>query len=246
MGFGGACQFGAMSAQADVYGFFNAHVRIDRHSVDRCTSAFDFEDVGIAAPYLYHPGTNNPVVDWKYTLSARRYTRILRLPTQVPSEDAGFGGEPQAALIDNEWATGGAIFCRMEVIRDIGWDGSYFLTFEDVDISIRARRSGWRVVVVPSAMAYHSGQSTRKASTSGYYSMRNALWFARKYHSRRIQALLTAYLLLRVCRMAAADVLRRRRPPRAMHATRGMLDGWRLWPKGMEALPGEPFVSSGA
>lgn len=67
IGFGDACQLGAMTCQASVYAFFNAHVTIDRVSVDRCASAFDSADVGIAAPYLYHPGTKNPIVNWSYT-----------------------------------------------------------------------------------------------------------------------------------------------------------------------------------
>jgi N-acetylglucosaminyl-diphospho-decaprenol L-rhamnosyltransferase len=245
IGFGGACQLGTMSCSADVYAFFNAHVTINKTSVDHCVAAFDVQDVGIASPYIYHSGSGNPAIDWKHTLYTRTYSRFLRLPVQVPSSGNGVDGNTASAkLLDNDWATGGAIFCRHEVTRDIGWDGSYFLSFEDADISMRTKRAGWRVVVVPSAIAFHSGESTRKSTAAAYYGMRNPLWFTRKYNDRRVQAMLTAYLLFRLCRIAAADVLKGRRPPRARPAARGILDGWLLWPESTDALPGEPLWSS--
>lgn len=246
LGFGAACQLGAAACPADIYAFFNPHVTIDKISLDHCVLAFDTKNVGIASPYLYHPGSGNPSVDWKYTHCTRTYSRIVRLPVQVPLKRASHDQsiESPAVLIDNDWATGGLVLIRCEVIRDIGWDGSYFLGFEDVDISIRAKKRGWRVVVVPAAIAYHTGESTRTSTTTSYYNMRNSLWFTRRHRSRRIQALLTSYLLLRLCRIAAADVLKRRRPPRARSATRGMLDGWRLCPDNAGALPREPLLST--
>jgi N-acetylglucosaminyl-diphospho-decaprenol L-rhamnosyltransferase len=242
LGYGGACQTGAMTCQADVYAFLNAHVTIDRASVNQCVSAFDVKDVGIAAPCIYHPGKGDPEVGWRYVGSVRKYSRILRLPINVPS--AGYRANVRSGrlkLIDNGWASGGSLFCRAEVVRQVGWDGSYFLGYEDVDISMRARKYGWRVVNVSPAIAFHSGESTRASSASAYYEMRNALWFCRKHHARRIQALLTAYLLARLFRVAVADVLKRRHPPRFRPAARGILDGWSLWPGSVDALLGEPL-----
>jgi GT2 family glycosyltransferase len=245
IGFGGACQLGAVSCSADVYAFFNSHVKIDRAAVENCASAFDVPEVGIAAPYLFHTGIKGTLVDWRNTRCIRTYSRILGLPIQVPLETSPIGGNAnQPDLIDNDWATGGAIFCRSEVVQSVGWDGSYFLSFEDVDISMRTKKAGWRVVVTPSAIAFHSGESTRTPTSSAYYAMRNRLWFARKYHNRRVQTLLTAYILFLVARLAAVDLLKRRRPARSKPATRGALDGWLLWPQSTEALSNEPLWSS--
>ena len=246
IGYGGACQLAAMTCPADVYVFFNAHISIDKASVENCVSALNVQGVGIASPYLHHPGTGNSIVDWKYTHCIRTYSRVLRLPIQVPLRngrvrDGRADSSTGFELIDNDWATGGAIFCRHEVIRDVGWDGSYFLSFEDVDMSMRAKKCGWRVVIAPSAIAFHTGESTRASSATAYYSMRNTLWFARKYRGRKAQALLTIYLLILLCRTAMADILKSRRPPRTKPATQGILDGWLLWPSGTEALVGEPL-----
>jgi GT2 family glycosyltransferase len=252
LGFGGGCQLAAMTCSADVYAFFNAHVTMDSASVRHCVAAFDIPDVGITAPNVYIPITGNPEIDWKYTRCIRTYSRTIRLPIRVPhlqpkGLDPETGGaetddlQPTGQVIDNEWATGCAIFCRNEIIRDIGWDGSYFLTYEDTDISMRTRRSGWRVVTVPSALAYHTGESTRSRALSAYYSARSTIWFSRKYRSRPRQILLTFYLVLMLFRITAADALRRRRPGNAPSVARGILDGWTLWPAGKDPLPGEPL-----
>jgi N-acetylglucosaminyl-diphospho-decaprenol L-rhamnosyltransferase len=244
IGFGAACQLGAMTCRADVYAFFNAHITIDRTSVDRCMAAFEVRDVGIASPHSYYPASGRPTIDWKYARCTRTYSRFLRLPISVPLKDSCVNGKMSStALLDNDWAAGAVIFCRHEVIRDIGWDGSYFLGVEDVDICMRVKKKGWRVVVVPSAIAFHTGESTRTSTMAAYYAPRNRLWFARKYHGRRVQALLTVYLLILLSRIAVADLFKGRRPPHARPATRGVLDGWLLWPNSTEPLPGEPFVT---
>jgi N-acetylglucosaminyl-diphospho-decaprenol L-rhamnosyltransferase len=252
LGFGGGCQLAATMCSADVYAFFNAHVSMDSASIRRCVAAFDIPDVGITAPHVYLPSTGNPQIDWKYARCTRTYSRTLRLPIRVPLYQSnghgpviGTAGTDEiqsiGEVIDNEWVTGCAIFCRKEIIRDIGWDGSYFLTWEDADISMRTRRSGWRVVTVSSALAYHTGESTGSSILSAYYSMRNPIWFSRKYWSRPRQILLTLYLFLLLFRIITADTVLRRRPRRVPSAARGIVDGWALWPSGKDPLPGEPL-----
>ena len=252
LGFGSGCQFATTMCSADVYACFNAHVTMDGASVRLCTAAFDIPNVGITAPNVHLPGTGNPHKDWEYTYCIRTYSSILQRPIRVPLRQSrrhrtvtvGAGADDiqsTGGVIDNEWATGCAIFCRSEIIRDIGWDGSYFLTYEDADISLRTSRSGWRVVTVPTALAYHTGESTRPRPLSAYYGMRNSIWFFRKYRNRPRQILLTFYLLLLLIRIATADALRRRRPRHAPSATYGIVDGWALWPSGKDPLPGEPL-----
>ena len=252
LGFGAACQLAATTCSANVYAFFNAHVTMDNDSVRRCVAAFDIPDVGITGPNLHVPGTGDPEKDWKSTRCIGIYTRILRLPIGVPlPQPKGHGtvtGDVEAdaiqstgEIIDHEWAIGCAIFCRSEIIRDIGWDGSYFLTYEDADISMRTRRSGWRVATVPSAHAHHTGESTRFRALSSYYGTRNSIWFFRKYRGRPRQILLTVYLVLLLFRITTADALRRRRPRHAPSAARGIVDGWALWPSSKDPLPGEPL-----
>jgi GT2 family glycosyltransferase len=242
LGYGAACQFAAERIPADVYGFFNAHISISSDAVRRCLDAFNEEDVGIVAPCSYYPHPKGAREAWKYTYCIRTYTSILGLPASIPSKERHHGSWARGPeFVDNDWASGGDVFCRHEVITDVGWDGSYFLTVEDVDLCMRAKRSGWRVVAVQSATAFHTGESTRTSAVSTYYGMRNSVWFSRRYRRRWAQIMLSGYLILCLLRISFADAAKKRRPPNARPALRGLWDGWRLWPDSAAPLPGEPL-----
>ncbi|MBI2617161.1 glycosyltransferase family 2 protein [Candidatus Gottesmanbacteria bacterium] len=86
---------------------------------------------------------------------------------------------------DTDFATGCCMLVKREVIETIGlFDEKYFLYFEDVDYSLRARREGFRIMYDPSSPISH-----KNASSSGkpgsrihrYYLTRNRLYFAKKF-----------------------------------------------------------------
>lgn len=54
-------------------------------------------------------------------------------------------------------ACAGAMMIDRSVYEEIGgWDTSFFLDFEDADLSIRAWQRGWRCVTVPEARVFHA------------------------------------------------------------------------------------------
>jgi GT2 family glycosyltransferase len=61
-------------------------------------------------------------------------------------------------------ACAGAMMIDRSVYQEIGgWDASFFLDYEDVDLCIRAWQRGWRCVTVPEARAFHAvGMSNAK------------------------------------------------------------------------------------
>lgn len=85
---------------------------------------------------------------------------------------------------DTDYACGAALFFRAEVARKIGLlDETFFLVWEEVDWSFRARQAGWRCLVVPAARIWHKiGVSFGSESSPlrMYFSIRNELlWFSR-------------------------------------------------------------------
>jgi GT2 family glycosyltransferase len=54
------------------------------------------------------------------------------------------------------------------------FDGAFFAYYEDVDLSLRLRRAGWRFVCDPRALARHEGSRTGRRTP-----IRRALWTAR-------------------------------------------------------------------
>jgi len=85
---------------------------------------------------------------------------------------------------DTNYACGAALFFRAEVANQIGLlDESFFLVWEEVDWCFRARKAGWRNIVVPTAKVWHKiGVSFGSESSPlrNYFSIRNQmLWFSR-------------------------------------------------------------------
>ena len=79
------------------------------------------------------------------------------------------------------YAIGGAVAIRKEVFEKIGfWDEKYFLYFEDADFSLRAKKAGIPVTIVPDVVIHHNTSSTTKKLGSSLllrYHYRNALYF---------------------------------------------------------------------
>ena len=84
---------------------------------------------------------------------------------------------------DVDYATGCAMLIDPAVIRTLGaFDTRLFAYCEDVDFSLRARRAGFRALVVPAALVHHSTTYTdRRRAQRVYYSIRNLLELMRKH-----------------------------------------------------------------
>jgi GT2 family glycosyltransferase len=84
---------------------------------------------------------------------------------------------------DVDYATGCAMLIDSAVIRAVGaFDARLFAYCEDVEFSLRARRAGFRALVVPAALVHHATLYTdRRRAQRVYYSIRNLLEVMRKH-----------------------------------------------------------------
>ncbi|MCM3881616.1 MAG: glycosyltransferase family 2 protein [Vicinamibacterales bacterium] len=76
-------------------------------------------------------------------------------------------------------ACGAACMIRRDVFAGLdGFDEDFFMVYEDVDLSYRARLRGHRCVYVANAIVHHAGSGTlRKTSaTAVFYGQRNLEW----------------------------------------------------------------------
>jgi N-acetylglucosaminyl-diphospho-decaprenol L-rhamnosyltransferase len=64
-----------------------------------------------------------------------------------------------------DWVSGACMLLRRSAFDAVGgFDGGYFMYFEDMDLCMRLARAGWRVVLDPVARVEHAGgNSSRKA-----------------------------------------------------------------------------------
>jgi len=92
------------------------------------------------------------------------------------------------AIADIDFVCGCALLARTSVIRQIGLlDERFFLVFEDVDWSYRARAAGFRLIFVPEAVLWHKVSRSFGGKTSpviSYFHTRNRLLWGKKHLSK--------------------------------------------------------------
>ena len=91
---------------------------------------------------------------------------------------------PATAPYETERACGGAMLIPRAALEEVGpLDETLFAYAEDVDWSLRARRAGLRILVVPASIVHHrvSGSTGGAASPDSlYYALRNGLTVAER------------------------------------------------------------------
>jgi GT2 family glycosyltransferase len=73
---------------------------------------------------------------------------------------------------------GAAVFNKDLLMRLHGFDEDFFLYYEDIDLSLRARHLGAKIYLVPQAKVFHKGSATvgKRTSSRLYYIERNRFW----------------------------------------------------------------------
>ncbi len=106
------------------------------------------------------------------SFGGKRTRHRLRPRTRWPR--AGEVRDP----VETDFVTGASLMARAETIRQVGLlEPSFFLYYEDTDWCLRARRRGWKVLLVPSSRVLHKRGSTtlRDKPAMIYYVCRNSL-----------------------------------------------------------------------
>jgi GT2 family glycosyltransferase len=132
--------------------FCNEDMWFDEDCLQNLERNIDLADrVAVADPWQWtydgkmwiHGGTRFGRCRWTlqspYPFRAAQFTEALPVGSVVPFPCAG------------------AFMIHRAVYEEVGgWDCSYFLDFEDVDLGVRLWQRGWRCVTVPEAKVYHA------------------------------------------------------------------------------------------
>ena len=150
-----------------------------------------------------------------------------RLVTDVPS-----------AIRDTGRADGAAFAVSAAAIERVGGlDESLFMYVEDVEWSLRVRKAGFSIALVPEARVLHKGSASsggRESTTNLYYSTRNTIAVCERYAPmpRGAQELRRGVVVATHLAQAAMHPSRRA-------AGRAVIRGWRAARAG-EKGPGNP------
>lgn len=125
-----------------------------------------------------------------------------------------------------DYISGTCLLIKTEVIKKIGnISEDYFLYYEDTDWCLRAKKAGWRSIVVPAAKIYHkASQSTVEFSYPYiYYHSRNGLMFGERFGNKIVVPLMSVWIFLKQIGKLALNY----KKDWARPVLRGVWDFWR-------------------
>jgi hypothetical protein len=94
---------------------------------------------------------------------------------------------------ETDFATGACMLLKKRAIADVGlFDNKYFMYLEDVDLSQRMIKKGWKVLYVPQSHIWHkvARSSGIGSNLNDYFITRNRLLFGIKYAKLKTKLLL--------------------------------------------------------
>jgi hypothetical protein len=162
--------------------------------------------IGLAGPYIYFANDRGRIYYGGGDLGARGASH--EHAGEVPPASADKG-----PVRDTGYVTGACLFFRAEALRRVGFmDESFWLYWEDADLSWRFTHAGWRAVVVPAASAWHDATdpTDRTMPVRARYAWRNELRFMNKHRVRPTAPMVVANFRHTVGLLRRGDILRAR------------------------------------
>ena len=111
---------------------------------------------------------------------------------------------------ESEFVTGCAMLVKASVFKKIGLlDEDYFLYWEDADFTVRAKRAGFKTIVVSGSWIYHFEKSEKEKKNKTYWLVVSGLIFFKKNAPFAFKPWITSYVFLRKMKNWADVVLKR-------------------------------------
>jgi len=213
-GFGAACNQGAAGSEADFLLFLNPDTRLMPGSFAepvRYLRARENETVGIGGIQLVDAdgrvarNTARAPTAWSMVGNSVGLDRLA--PRLFPPHFVTEWAHDQTRTVDQ--VMGAFFLVRRSLFEALGgFDERFFVYYEDLDFSVRARAQGWRSVYLSTAQAFHRGQGTTEGATARrtFYFCRSRILYARKHFGAlgALAVTLATLALEPLARLAAA------------------------------------------
>jgi GT2 family glycosyltransferase len=171
LGFAGGNNAGARATTSEYLAFLNNDTRVDATWLGTLYKAVEARpDIGLATSHVVF-------MDGAQTVDSAG-DGYLRCGGAYKRQHGRRGGSSTGT--EEVFGACGAGFLIRRSLFDAlgGFDEDFFMVYEDVDLSYRARLAGARCVYVPTAVVRHAGSGTigRVSASQVYYGQRNLEW----------------------------------------------------------------------
>ncbi|MFA5147901.1 MAG: glycosyltransferase family 2 protein [Candidatus Omnitrophota bacterium] len=191
IGFGAANNIAISRSDSKYHLVLNPDIRIKKQAIDELASFMEKNpDVGVAGPRLVYG-------DGKLQYSCRRFPTFTTFVSRGLFPEKKTKAMADYLMLDKDhnsgfdcdWVLGSCLMAKKCVLDGLkGFDESYFMYYEDIDLCYRAKKAGFRVAYDPSAEATH----TYKRESAGglfnklkYHHAASAMRFFAKYLGER-------------------------------------------------------------
>ncbi len=165
----------------------NPDVRVEKNTLSIMASVLvDDSSVGICGPRVIHGKTPNRFsFDGLSLESDKGYQWRFNVIEQHSKAIRPF-------LVDVDCVSGCSMLIRSDLLHSIGlFSEDFFLYYEDVELSFRARDHGWRTVVCTGTSVMHDKNVQAKKQATGFRVERSRIIFARLRGNCRLKSLIT-------------------------------------------------------
>ena len=198
--------------------FLNSDTVVAKGALDSLVNFADANpDVGIVGPKLLN-------LDGSLQYSCRRFPNLgagffrntplgRLLPQNRFTTDYLMSDWDHASVRDVDWVSGAALMIRREALEELGgFDESFYMYCEDVDLCYRAHQASWRVVYFPDAVIYHIiGRASNKVPTRMTYMFHRSMYrFYRKHYARTTPFYIRPIILPGLALRASGQLVRYR------------------------------------
>ncbi|RYH70069.1 MAG: glycosyltransferase family 2 protein [Alcaligenaceae bacterium] len=206
LGFGKACNIGAQEARSEYVLFLNPDAAIFSDTLPKVVTCMQDPlnaEVGICGVQLIDQIGRVSRSCSRFPTSAGFMVHALGLARILPNLAHRMTEWDHAHTRQVNQVIGAFFLVRRALFESLnGFDERFFVYFEEVDFSYRARKIGWRSLYLADAQAFHlgGGTSNQVKTRRLFYSLRSRLLYAFKHFSwMNSVVVLATTLLLEPC-----------------------------------------------
>jgi GT2 family glycosyltransferase len=191
LGFGKACNLGAQYAKSDYLLFLNPDTALHAQTITRVLAHMQnpaHKHIGICGVRLIDEQGDDTTSAARFPTLRVMIGKVLRLdkifPNVFPSHLLTASDLRENSPVDQVI---GAFFMIRKCVFELchGFDERFFVYFEEVDLSLRAKQLGYSSYMLSEVSAFHKGNgcSEQVKSARLFYSLRSRIQYAQKHYS---------------------------------------------------------------